>query len=89
MRRAALLIMVIFVGVTLLACRGDTPVQAPNPVNIVLIIVDTLRPDYLSCYGAPEGTSPAIDALAADNPTIGWRQLIVSILFTVLFIVAW
>ncbi len=33
-------------------------------VNIVLIAVDTLRADALSCYGNPKPTSPNIDRLA-------------------------
>jgi len=32
--------------------------------NVVLISIDTLRPDRLGCYGGPRPTSPAIDELA-------------------------
>jgi choline-sulfatase len=32
--------------------------------NVILIILDALRPDHLSCYGYAEKTSPNIDALA-------------------------
>jgi arylsulfatase A-like enzyme len=32
--------------------------------NIVVIAVDTLRPDHLGCYGYAKPTSPAIDRLA-------------------------
>jgi hypothetical protein len=32
--------------------------------NLVLIILDALRPDRLGCYGYPEKVSPNIDALA-------------------------
>jgi arylsulfatase len=35
--------------------------------NIVLIGVDTLRADHLSCYGYRHPTSPSIDALAAGG----------------------
>jgi len=35
------------------------------PRNVILISLDTLRPDHLSCYGHARATSPAIDALAA------------------------
>jgi arylsulfatase A-like enzyme len=44
------------------ACGGTD--DAPRP-NVILISVDTLRPDFLGCYGHPRPTSPAIDALAA------------------------
>jgi arylsulfatase A-like enzyme len=40
--------------------------------NILLIAVDTLRADHLSCYGYPHPTSPRIDALAAEG-TLGER----------------
>jgi len=36
-----------------------------GPRAIVLVVVDTLRPDRLSCYGYAEHRTPAIDALAA------------------------
>ena len=36
----------------------------PPTDRIVLILVDTLRPDALSCYGGPRPT-PNIDSLAA------------------------
>lgn len=36
-------------------------------MNIIVISVDTLRADHLSCYGYPRKTSPNIDALAADG----------------------
>ena len=37
--------------------------------NVLLIVVDTLRADHLSCYGYPRDTSPNLDRLAAE----GWR----------------
>ncbi len=35
--------------------------------NIILISLDTLRADHLSCYGYEKKTSPAIDRLAAQG----------------------
>ena len=35
--------------------------------NILLIVVDTLRPDHLGCYGYDRPTSPRLDALAAEG----------------------
>jgi arylsulfatase len=40
--------------------RGKKP-------NIILIAVDTLRPDHLGCYGYHRNTSPNIDRFAADG----------------------
>ena len=35
--------------------------------NVLLIIVDTLRPDFLDSYGAEWGASPTSDRLAAGG----------------------
>jgi len=35
--------------------------------NVLLVLVDTLRPDFLSCYGYDMSTSPHIDMLAAGG----------------------
>ena len=46
-----------------LSCGGAEPSERPR--NVLLIVVDTLRADRLSCYGYERATSPTIDALAA------------------------
>lgn len=38
-----------------------------NSPNVMMILVDALRPDHLSCYGYPLATSPHLDALAAQG----------------------
>jgi arylsulfatase A-like enzyme len=49
-------------GLTLLAaCAPDS-----RP-NVLLITVDTLRLDRVSCYGGPPGNTPEIDRLAAGG----------------------
>ncbi len=40
--------------------------KAPS-YNVVMIVIDTLRADHLSCYGYKEKTSPFIDSLAAKG----------------------
>ena len=40
---------------------------ADSPPNLVLITVDTLRADHLSCYGYHLATSPNIDQLASEG----------------------
>ncbi len=41
----------------LLALAADKP-------NLLLVTIDTLRPDRLSCYGSPYVKTPNIDAVA-------------------------
>jgi arylsulfatase A-like enzyme len=41
--------------------------QNESSPNVVLISVDTLRPDHLGCYGYTRNTSPRIDRLAAEG----------------------
>jgi arylsulfatase A-like enzyme len=44
--------------------RIPLKLEAGEPPNIVLIVLDTVRADHLSCYGYERPTTPAIDALA-------------------------
>ena len=60
MRRASLWLLIASLPLVCGGCprpHGDAPM-------VVLVLVDTLRRDSLSCYGSPRPT-PAIDALAA------------------------
>lgn len=46
------------------------PALAPDPgarPDVVLIVLDTLRPDHLPCYGYERATSPNIDDLCAKS----------------------
>src|SRR5450755_1925935 len=61
-----------FRGLTfLLAVSAALHVSAQTPpkppLNVVLITIDTLRPDHLGCYGYKSIKTPNIDALAADG----------------------
>lgn len=38
--------------------------KTPNEKNVILFILDAVRPGHLSCYGYDLKTSPTIDALA-------------------------
>jgi arylsulfatase A-like enzyme len=53
--------------VVLLAWAPALPASAPAVRHVLLITVDTLRADHLSCYGYHLKTSPNIDRLAADG----------------------
>jgi arylsulfatase len=52
----------LFGSIILASC---TP-ESQEPLNVVLIVVDTLRADALSLTGYPRETSPNIDLLASD-----------------------
>ena len=40
------------------------PKQVPSDVNVILLTIDSIRPDHLGCYGYDKPTSPNIDAMA-------------------------
>jgi len=46
-------------------CGGDA--DGPPVRSALLITLDTTRADALSCYGAPAGLTPYLDALAAEG----------------------
>jgi arylsulfatase A-like enzyme len=52
--------------VTALAVHGCGKARESRP-NIVLIIIDTLRADFLGCYGCSENVSPEIDEIAGNG----------------------
>ena len=48
--------------------RGVTSSRAPAPdVNVLLLVVDALRPDHLGAWGYDRPTSPTIDRLAREG----------------------
>ena len=67
-----LVIVVCRAGMAVAPTPAATPRQvaigaAPKGPNVILILVDTLRADHLSCYGATTNHTPVIDGLAADG----------------------
>ncbi len=49
------------------ACHSPRPVTAENPVNVLVIMLDTVRVDRLSTYGYERQVSPHLDALAGEG----------------------
>jgi arylsulfatase A-like enzyme len=58
----AILKLVLVVSIAALFSCGKVP-----RLNVVIIGVDTLRPDHLGCYGYARETSPSIDRFAAGG----------------------
>lgn len=53
-------------GVLLLLASACGPARPPaHSVSILLVTIDTLRADVVGAWGAPAGTTPHLDALAA------------------------
>jgi arylsulfatase A-like enzyme len=55
-------------GGLLISCTGERKAlrEPPRRPNVILISIDTLRPDHLGCYGYDKDTSPALDALCEE-----------------------
>jgi arylsulfatase A-like enzyme/Flp pilus assembly protein TadD len=51
------------------ACRrgGNASPAALRPLNVVVITIDTLRPDHLHCYGYPKIETPTLDRIAQSG----------------------
>jgi arylsulfatase A-like enzyme len=49
------------------ACIAFSCAAEDRPLNVVIIGVDTLRPDHLGCYGYDRSTSPNTDKLASEG----------------------
>jgi arylsulfatase A-like enzyme len=53
---------------SLAACgRSDGEDAAGRPLNLVIVVLDTLRADHLGLYGYPRDTSPHLDAFARES----------------------
>jgi arylsulfatase A-like enzyme len=46
---------------------GPQAAEPPRGPNVLLISIDTLRPDHVGCYGYGRDTSPNLDRLAAEG----------------------
>src|SRR6476469_6621472 len=47
--------------------RASDAIPRLRPLNVVVVTVDTLRPDHLHCYGYPNIETPAMDGIAQQG----------------------
>jgi arylsulfatase A-like enzyme len=57
------LLVLAVAAISLSSCGGGQP---PPAETLVLVSIDTLRPDRLGCYGGERPTSPRLDALCEE-----------------------
>lgn len=68
-------VSVCYLGILLLgtvSCRRvenntETATVALRPLNLVVVTIDTLRPDHVRCYGYPKIETPAMDGIARSG----------------------
>jgi len=62
---------IVILATVVLAVNAATVLAAgllpPARPNVIVLLVDALRPDHLGCYGYSRDTSPNIDALGSDS----------------------
>ena len=64
MKRSVVLGILALTALTAAAVLGWKWLNPPRQPNVVFILVDTLRADYLGCYGFDGDVSPNIDEFA-------------------------
>ena len=73
---SSLLITIFIVSVTFLApdissaisrISRHTEIQDSDSPNVLFIVLDTVRPDHLSCYGYNQNETPNIDRISRDG----------------------
>ena len=57
----------ILIALPLLSCRQEARWNRPDPVNVVIVMVDTLRADHMSAYGYERETTPFISKFASQG----------------------
>lgn len=62
------IILPLLLSLGVVMCKRSASNGLPN---IVLIIVGSLRPDHLGCYGFPQDMSPEIDRIAREGVLFG------------------
>jgi arylsulfatase A-like enzyme len=61
------IIVAILIALPLISCQRKAGWNRPDPVNIIIVMVDTLRADHMSTYGYERKTSPFITRFASQG----------------------
>lgn len=57
----------LLLSLGVVACRKESRIERPaTPPNVLLITIDTIRPDRLSCYGGKNAT-PNLDRISSEG----------------------
>ncbi len=54
-------------GATACSTSSSSGSSSSDSMNVLLLIVDSVRPDFVGCYGSPQVQTPNIDTLAGDG----------------------
>jgi arylsulfatase A-like enzyme/Tfp pilus assembly protein PilF len=65
--RVPMLVLVMLAGLISSGSSIPGPASEREGLNVLLISIDTIRPDRLSCYGSKYVQTPRIDSLAAKG----------------------
>ena len=60
-------LLCLFIMLFITGCAGHKTRRSSRMPNVILISVDTLRPDHLGCYGYNRDTSPNLDRFAEEG----------------------
>ena len=66
MKRKPLAVTLIIVTIAVVSVLIGLRYLIPRPPAVILVSIDTLRPDHLGCYGYGRDTSPHLDRFAQD-----------------------
>jgi len=63
----AVFVFVVFSAALIFCTVPSGQAGAGERPNVILIVVDALRPDHLGCYGYAKNTSPHVDAVSEES----------------------
>jgi len=61
------IIVSVLISLPLVSCHQKARWNRPDPVNVVIVMVDTLRADHMSAYGYERKTTPFIANFASQG----------------------